>query len=419
MLKKFKGAYPKAFKVLVLATFIDRLGSFILYPFFALYITEHFGVGILEVGFLFSIFSFGDLTGGIVGGALADKYGRRTLILFSLVVSGIGSILMGLVTNLIIFYVLALILGLIGNIGNPARQAMVADLLPAEKQAEGFGSIRVALNLSAIIGPILGGLIATQSFMVLFILDALSSLITAILVYRVIPETLPQKQDEDEKTKESFIDTIIGYKEVLKDKVFLIFLLISAITVLVYMQMNSTLSIFLCEYHGFTKFSFSLLLSMNALIVVLFQFWLSKKISKYTPMKMMSFGTVFLMIGFGMHGFISETYIFFIAMAFITVGEMIVFPVAQGLVASFAPEDKRGRYMAVSSVQWAVPNLFGVLLAALVMEYIGPNWVWYFAGILCLIAMVGFWLLHGATRERLSKKLESTTGPLIEQDIVV
>jgi len=417
MLAKFKNSYPTAFKVLILATFIDRLGSFILYPFFAIYITEHFGVGIIEVGILFSIFSVGDLTGGMIGGALTDKYGRRSIIIFGLVVSGIGSILMGLVNNLIIFYVLALVLGLIGNIGNPARQAMVADLLPTEKQAEGFGMIRIALNLSAIIGPVLGGMLATQSFMILFIIDALSSIITATIVYMVIPETKPQVVQKVKK-EETLFDTIIGYREVLKDTIFLIFLLISALTVLVYMQMNSTLSIFLRDVHEVSYFSFSLLLSMNALIVVLSQFWISKKIAKYAPMKMMTLGTLFLMIGFGMYGFISELYLFYVAMVFITVGEMIVFPVAQGLVASFAPEDKRGRYMAVSSFQWSIPNLFGILLAALVMEYIGPNWVWYFAGILSLIAMIGFWLLHGATRDRLAKELELTTGTLIEHDIV-
>ena len=94
MLTKFKDSYPNAFKVLILATFIDMLGSFILYPFFALYITEHFGVGMIEVGLLFSIFSVGNIAGGVVGGVLADKYGRRAIILFALVASGIGCELM-------------------------------------------------------------------------------------------------------------------------------------------------------------------------------------------------------------------------------------------------------------------------------------------------------------------------------------
>jgi MFS family permease len=404
--------YPNAFKVLALATFIDMLGSFLLYPFYALYITEHFGVGMTQVGILFSVFSAGNIFGGIIGGALADKYGRRAMVILGLVASGIGSISMGLVDNLNLFYLIAGFLGLVGNFGRPARQAMVADLLPTEKQAEGFGILRVAFNLSAAIGPIFGGFLATRSFMLLFIADAVSSISTAIIVYLVIPETKPQKQDDE--PEETIMKTLIGYKEVLKDWVYMLFLTVSAITVLVYIQMNSTLSVFLRDVHGFSTQNFGFLLSLNAIMVVLFQFWITKRISKYTPMKMMALGAFFYMIGFGLYGFISANYLFFIAMVIITIGEMIVTPVSQAAAASFAPEDKRGRYMAIFGFQWAIPNLFGVIAAGLVMDYLGPNWVWYLAGILCLISMTGFCLLHGAIKRRLLKEIEP-----IQEEIII
>jgi len=90
-------------------------------------------------------------------------------------------------------------MGLMGNFGGPARQAMVADLLPKEKRAEGFGILRVAVNLSAAIGPIFGGIIATQSYLLLFIADAVSSLITGIIVFFVILETKPEKRKAKQK----------------------------------------------------------------------------------------------------------------------------------------------------------------------------------------------------------------------------
>ena len=396
--------YPNPFKVLVLATFIDRLGFFLMFPFFALYMTAHFNVGMIEVGILFSIFSAGNIIGGTIGGALADKYGRRTILLIGLIGSGVSSILMGLVDDLNIFYILAAFMGLIGNFGGPARQAMVADLLPQEKQAKGFGILRVAVNLSATIGPILGGFIASQSYLFLFIADAVSSLITGVIVFFVIPETKPEKKEGE--VEESVVKTVIGYKEVLKDWRYMLFLSVSAITVIVYMQMNATLSVFLRDVHGFPTEYFGFLLSMNAVMVVVFQLWITGKLSKYSPMKVMAIGTLFYMVGFSLYGFVSEPYLFFIAMAFITIGEMIEMPIGQTATASFAPEDKRGRYMAVFGFHWAIPNLFGVLLAGLVMEYIGPNWVWYFAGILSLFAAVGFWLLHGITKARFSKEKE-------------
>jgi len=407
MLEKIKVAYkeyPSAFKVLVLATFIDRMGFFLMFPFFALYVTAHFNVGMIEVGILFSIFSAGNIFGGIIGGALADKYGRRAMILVGLIGSGVSSIFMGIVDDLNIFYILVAFMGLIGNSGGPARQAMVADLLPPEKQVEGFGILRVAVNLSATVGPILGGFIATQSYLFLFIADAVSSLITGIIVFFVIPETKPEKKEGE--VEETIVKSVIGYKEVLKDWRYMLFLSVSAITVIVYMQMNATLSVFLRDVHGFPTQYFGFILSMNALMVVVFQLWITKRLSKYSPMKMMAIGTLFYMVGFGMYGFVSETYLFFIAMAIITIGEMIEMPIGQTAAAFFAPEDKRGRYMAMFGFHWAIPNLFGIILAGLIMESIGPNWVWYFAGILALIAAVGFWLLHGITKTRFSKEKE-------------
>ena len=410
-IKRIYNDYPNAFKILTLATFIDTLGFFLLYPFYALYITEHFGVGMTHVGVLYSIFAMGNIFGGMIGGALADKYGRRLMVLIGLVTSGVGSVILGLVNDLNLFYLISGVIGLVSNFGRPARQAMVADLLPKEKQAEGFGILRIAFNISATIGPILGGFLATQSFMYLFIADAVSSIITAIIVYLVIPETKPQIHSEI--SEESVMKTLVGYKEVVKDGIFMVFVFISAIMALVYIQMNSTLSVFLRDVHAFPVQQFSLLLSMNALMVVVFQFWIARKVSKYAPMKMMAFGTLFYMIGFGMYGFVSEAYLFFIAMVIITVGEMIVTPVGQAAAASFAPEDKRGRYMAVYSFQWTIPNLFGILVAGLVMEHLGPNWVWYLAGILSLISVVGFWLLHGAAKRRFSKEIEPIKEELI------
>ncbi len=396
--------YPGTFKVLVLATFIDRFGSFLLFPFFALYITAHFNVGMTEVGFLFAIFSAGNIIVGIIGGALADKYGRRAMLLIGLISSGVSSIFMGLVDDLNIFYILAAFMGLMGNFGGPARQAMVADLLPKEKQAEGFGVLRVAINLSAVIGPILGGFIATQSYLFLFIGDAVSSLITGIIVFFVIPETKPERKEGE--AEETVVKSVIGYKEVLKDWRYMLFLSVSAITVIVYMQMAATLSLFLDKVYKFPLQSFGFLLSMNALMVVVFQFWITGKMSKYSPMKVMAVGTLFYMVGFGMYGFVSEPYLFFIAMAIITIGEMIEMPIGLTSAALFAPEDKRGRYMAMFGFHWAIPNLFAILLAGLVWDSIGPNWVWYFAGILSLFAAVGFWLLHGITKAQFSKEKE-------------
>jgi len=92
MFQRIRGTYkefPDTFWTLMGANFIDQIGSFLLFPFFALYITDKFNVGMTQVGILFTLFSLGSVFGGLLGGAMTDKFGRKSMMLFGLVVSGV------------------------------------------------------------------------------------------------------------------------------------------------------------------------------------------------------------------------------------------------------------------------------------------------------------------------------------------
>jgi len=412
-IKKVYHEFPKKFWILILATFIDSLGNGLLFPFYALYVTDHFGVGMIEVGFLFSFLSAGGIIGSILGGSLSDKYGRKLILLFGLIFSGLGNLVMGFAQDLNFFYLFAGLLGLFGAAGRPARQAMVADMLPPEKRTSGYAILRVTSNLSVTIGPALGGLLITQGFLTLFIGDAVASAITAVIVFYKIPETIPENVTK--KYKETFIDTMKGYSYVLKDGLFMLYVLFAALVALVYLQMNSTLPVFLRDQHGFPAQKYGLLVSLNAIMVVFFQFFITRKISKYRPFKMMGLGVIFYGIGFLMYGFVSNEILFFVAMAIITTGEMFIATFSQSLVALFAPEDKRGRYMAVFSLKRTIPRLFGVILAGMIMNTFGDYVLWYFAGILCLIAALGYILLDFLSKKHLkTPKVEVSSIELKE-----
>jgi len=389
--RRIYGEFPGQFWTLTGASFIDQLGGFLLFPFFALYITDHFGVGMTEVGILFTFFSIANFFGSLISGALTDKLGRRWMLMFGLVFSALSSVLMGLVNDLALFYLLAVVVGLLSNAGGPASQAMIADLLPEEKVAEGYGMQRVFANLAAVVGPGIGGLLASQSYLLLFILDAVSSLITAVIVYFNIPETKPQARHE--QVEETVMTSIGGYRRVLKDRLFISFLAISLLTVLVYAQMNSTLSVYLRDSHGISLERFGILLSVNAAMVVIFQFWITRRVTKRPPMLMMAIGTILYGIGFSMYGLFGSYLYFVVAMMIITVGEMITVPVAQALVAHYSPEDMRGRYMAVYGFSWTIPFALGPLFGGLVIDNLDPRLLWYASGVIALVGVAGFlWL---------------------------
>ena len=121
MLVRIKATYqefPVNYWVLVAANFIDGVGTTLIFPFFALYITQKFQVGMTQAGILIAIFSTFGFIGNVLGGALTDKFGRRSIVIFGLVFSALSSIAMGLVDVLVIFYGLAVVVGLLSSIAD-------------------------------------------------------------------------------------------------------------------------------------------------------------------------------------------------------------------------------------------------------------------------------------------------------------
>ncbi len=380
--------FPRPFWTLVIASFADQVGGALLFPFYSLYVTRKFGVGMAEVGLVFALFSITNIAGNMLGGALADRMGRKAMVVFGLVTSAGSTLFLGLVNNLDAFIVGVIFVGLFASAGGPAQQAMVADLLPEEKRAQGFGILRVSFNLAVTIGPAVGGLLAARSYLLLFIADTIGSLITAAIVVAALPETRPASAPGH--PREPWLETFRGYGKVLRDGVFMTFIGACTLMTIAYIQMNTTLGVYLRDVHHVSEAGYGAILSLNAGMVVLFQFAVTRRIRGYPAYVMMAVGALLYAGGFAMYGLVYSYALFLLAMVVITVGEMIVAPVSQALVAGMAPEDMRGRYLAMFGFAWVIPGALGPALAGLVMDRADPRWVWYGAGLLGLASAAWF-----------------------------
>ena len=391
-LQKIYEEFPHLFWVIVGVRFVDGIGGTLLFPFFALYITQKFNVGMTQAGILLGISSLFGLVGSMFGGALTDKFGRKQLILFGLIFSAISTLGFGLVNDLNILYPLVIVVGLLSSVSHPAHEAMIADILPEQKRQEGFGILRVVANFSWIIGPTIGGFLANINFFYLFVIDAIISCIVAVIIYRTVPETKPEPHAHEKS--ESFLQTVAGYRFVLRDTAFVSFIIANIIMLIVYQQMYGSLSVYLRDNHGINPQGYGFLMSTSAITVILFQFWLTRTIKHQPPFLMMAFGTIFYVIGFTLFGLVTTFILFALNIVIITIGEMIVVPTSQALVAGFAPEEMRGRYMAVSGLSWAIPSTIGPAAAGYILDNYNPNLLWYIGGVLCGLSVLAYYFLH-------------------------
>jgi MFS family permease len=240
------------------------------------------------------------------------------------------------------------------------------------------------------------------------VLDAITSYFVALIVYSKLPETRPDKQQGI--PAENFAQTLAGYKVVLQDRTFMIFILFSILITTAYLQVFTTLSLFLVNFLQMPESFYGALLVLNAVMVVVFQIPITRWAAKRSLLGMMIGGTALFLAGFGSYGLAPSVPLFVIATALITIGEMLVVPTSQALTALLAPEDLRGRYAAIGYFNWIIAQSLGPVAGAAIMDRFDPRWVWYGSSILCAISMGGFYGLHRRSGGRLSAKQDEAVG---------
>ena len=397
--------YPSAFWVLMTGTFIDRLGTNLIMPFLAIYVVQRFDAKITQVGLIYTIFAVSSGLGNFLAGALADRFGRRFTLILGLVCAATARIGLGLADDFNGLYVAAAFAGLFGAVGWPAQLAMTADLLGPEKRADGFGIQRVVINSTFALGPLAGGFFGPQiGYLPLFVLDAITSYFVALIVFSKLPETRPDKGQDS--PNETFAQTLTGYRRVLQDGTFLAFILISILTWTAFMQMSTTLSVYLIEFQHMSESFFGGLVMLNATMVVLLQFPITRWTSQQPLLFVMIGGAAFYLLGFGIYGLPPSAPLFIFAMTLITLGEMLVIPTSQALTALLAPLDMRARYVAAERLTLIVAQSLGPLVAGALMDRLDPRWVWYGCSMICAISIVGFYGLYLHSGERLDEKRE-------------
>lgn len=173
--------------------YIDMLGIGLAYPILPKLIEQFEHGDVSRASFIFGLlagaYSLMQFLLAPALGALSDRYGRRPIILLSLLGMGINYVLLGFAPNLIWLVVGRLISGAMGASFSTAN-AYLADITPPEKRAQSFGLIGAAFGFGFITGPILGGMLGAIDLHLPFLAAAALSFIDLIFTFLVLPESL-------------------------------------------------------------------------------------------------------------------------------------------------------------------------------------------------------------------------------------
>lgn len=402
--RHYTGELPAAFWVLWAGSLVNRLGTVVL-PFLTLYLTVHRGLPPATAALTAGLYGVGGIAATLLGGALADRVGRRATLLASLVLGAIVVVLVPTAEPLPLLAAAVLGVGLTGELFRPAVAAAVADLVPAIHRPRAYSLLYWAANLGISIAAVLGGLLAARSYVALFVVDALTMLAFAAIVAWRLPETRPA--DAESGAVAALRPRRL--RAALADRTLVAFSLLSLPVAALFWQTFTILPLSMAAA-GLSATSFGLALSLNGVVIVLVSLPLAASVARLPRLPMLAAAILVIGVGMSLHGPAASTAAYAAAIVLWTLGEIVFFALAPSLVADLAPARLRGTYQGVFHAAWGAGAFLGPALGGAAFERWGDHIAWALGLAAAAAAALGMLALRPAAARAIAAARAQTTA---------
>jgi len=384
-------ALPPGFWILASAEGLMTAGYAISFPFLAVYLSSHRGVPMAWVGFFLASSMLVGSLAQFIGGEISDAVGRRKVMIFAL---GLRTLLIAVIAWIIysgaglwaifVFHPLGMF---IGSFFHPAARSWVADYTHPAARMKAYGLLRMGNNAGWALGPALGGLLAAGSYSLLFFVTAAAfAVCTAIVALNI--------KDMPGAASGKFVaPSFRGGANALKNKAFLRFCLFTFTICAVMSQLVVSSSLYSKNYLGFSEREIGLLFSVNGLIVVALQYFMTRVLERGRITSGLALGAVFYAVGYLAFGFSGSFYFAVGAIVVVTLGELAVSPGLQALGANMAPKAEKGRYLGVQGVFQQVGSSVGIFIGSNAIGRLSPSFQqapWFIVASIAIVSCLGF-----------------------------
>ncbi|MEV4658036.1 MFS transporter [Micromonospora sp. NPDC049301] len=392
------GGLPATFWYLWAGLLINRAGAFAML-FLSLYLTDARGASEALAGTVVGAYGAGGAAGVLLGGVLADRWGRRaTLLAAHLVTAGL-MVALAFSRPLILIAVLSALVGVVHSMPSPAFVAAIVDVVPAERRSRAFNLQFWAFNLGMAVASLLAGVLAEASFTALFLVDAGATLAAAAVIGWKVPETLrrSERAADLQPTPGVVRPRRPGLHTALTDRTFLVFVGLTFVLAVLTLQ-TSTIMPLAMRADGLGPSAYGLVVALGGALIVLGQLFVPRLIDRHRKDVVLAASTALLAVGFGVLAVADELAVYLGAAVVWTVGSMLAAPPNAQINADLAPPQLRARYQSVFYLTFPAAAFVAPTLGGVSLQYLGDRH-WLIVGGLGLLAALGH-LFAGPPRER-------------------
>ncbi len=359
------GGLPREYWFLWWGTFINRVGTFV-QPFLVLYLVRERGVSVATAGLLLSAYGLAGIPGQLSGGVLADRIGRRQTMLAGSLGFAAALMVLGTARSLPLIVIGVLFAGLTADLFRPASSALIADVVPPADRPRAYGLTFWAVNLGFAVATSLAGLLAQNDYGLLFVGDALTTVIFGLVVFRGVGETRPVR--DPLASAGSILDPF-------RDRLMLGVIASWFFYTCVYFQVFITLPLAMTR-DGLGVRTFGVVIALNGVIIVVVQPLLLGWLARRPRLPTVAISVSIVGLGFGLHAFADTGWEYAGCVAVWTLGEIGAASVGSAVVADIAPAHLRGRYAGAYGLAFGAAGVVAPVLGTAVLSRYGPSVLW-------------------------------------------
>ncbi|MFG2037639.1 MDR family MFS transporter [Dactylosporangium sp. NPDC048998] len=390
------GGLPGLYWYLWTGMLINRVGGFVALVL-SLYLTSARHLALPVAGLVVGVYGIGGIAGVLLGGVLADRWGRRPTLL--LAHFGAVAVLAGLTLARPIpaIAVLAALLGLMHAMPGPAFVAAIVDVTPADDRSRAFNLQFWAFNLGMAVASVLAGALAEVSFTLLFAVDASGTLVTALLILWKVRETRPARRATQVPSG--------GLHTALTDRAYMLFVGLSLLLAILSTQTSTILPLAITA-DGLRPSVYGAVVAYAALLIVIGQLFVPRLIDRWRKGTALAVANIFLGLGFAAVSLADGVLGYLAAATVWTVGSMIAAPPNAAVIAELSPAELRGRYQSVFYLTFPAASFIAPAAGGVSLQYLG-DWHWVVCGALGLVAAAGHLLVQPARERRVAEQLKA------------
>lgn len=346
-MKTFKQLHPVV-NILLLGTVMSRGAAFMALPFLAIYMTRTTDLSPVMIGLAIGVGPLTSTIGSFIGGSLSDIFGRKGIMLSALFLYSIVFLGFAMADQAYVFILFSALNGLCRSFFEPTSQALMADLTKKDMRLKVFSLRYTAINIGASVGPLLGAYLGAISANQAFFVTSAIYFIYFVLLF-ILLTRISVKPDE---TKPQQRITFLSAISIVRKDVALGWFLVAGILINIgYAQIESSLPQYLKSSLGNGVVLYSVLLSMNAILVVCLQMALTKVMEKIPLLRALQLGTCLFALGYLGLAFSDSWVSFILSMIVVTVGEIFIFPLGSVVIDRLAPDHMRGTYFGANGLR--------------------------------------------------------------------